>query len=186
MSHAPVVMLESPVGSGDHALGPETAPVTLLEYGDFECPFCARAYPVVKELRRHFGDDLRFVFRHTPRSNTHPHAEHAAEAAEAAASQGKFWEMYDRLFEHQGALRDEDLAAHAAAIGLDGARFAGEFGTHVHAAKVRAQEATGAHSVLATPTFFLDGVRFDDTPDRATLEQAITQAVERARTAARA
>ena len=182
MSHAPVVTLESPVGAGDHALGPPTAPVTLVEYGDFECPYCARAYPVVKELRQRFGDDLRFVFRHTPRANTHPHAERAAEATEAAASQGKFWEMHDRLFERPSALDDEDLAAHASAIGLDGARFANEFRTHAHAAKVRAQEATGAHSVLTTPTFFINGVRFDDTPDRATLGQAI----ERARAAARA
>ena len=181
MSHAPAVMLESPVGASDHALGPETAPVTLVEYGDFECPYCARAYPVVKELKREFGDDVRLVFRHTPRSNTHPHAEHAAEAVEAAASQGKFWEMHDRLFEHPDALRDEDLAAHASAIGLDEKRFASEFGSHVHAAKVRAQEATGAHTVLATPTFFINGVRFDDTPDRPTLEQALRQALTQAK-----
>jgi protein-disulfide isomerase len=175
MTHAPV-MLESPVGAGDHAQGPQTAPVTLVEYGDFECPYCGRAYPVVKELKRQFGDDLRFVFRHTPRAVTHPHAQHAAEAAEAAASQGKFWEMHDRLFEHQSALRDEDLAEHASAIGLDATRFGDDLRTHAFASKVRAQEATGAHSVLATPTFFINGVRFDDSPDRATLENAIEHA----------
>jgi protein-disulfide isomerase len=176
MSHAPVVKLESPVGASDHALGPATAPVTLVEYGDFECHYCGRAYPVVKELERRFGGDLRFVFRHTPRSNTHPHAQHAAEAAEAAATQGKFWDMHDRLFEHQDALGDEDLAAHAAAIGLDAARFGEELHTHTHASKVHAQEATGAHSVLATPTFFINGVRFDDSPDLPTLQQAIESA----------
>jgi protein-disulfide isomerase len=180
MTHAPIVMLESPVEASDHAQGQPTAPVTLIEYGDFECPYCGRAYPVVKELRRHFGDDLRFVFRHTPRAITHPHAQHAAEAAEAAGAQGKFWEMHDRLFEHAGALRDEDLAEHASAIGLDTTRFGNDLRTHAFASKVHAQEATGAHSVLATPTFFINGVRFDDTPDRATLEQAI----ERARRAA--
>lgn len=180
MTHAPAVMLESPVEASDHARGPQIARVTLVEYGDFECPYCGRAYPVVKELKRQFGDDLRFVFRHTPRAITHPHAQHAAEAAEAAGAQGKFWEMHDRLFEHQGALRDEDLAEHALAIGLDVTRFKSDLQTHAFAAKVHAQEATGAHSVLATPTFFINGARFDDTPDRATLEQAI----ERARRAA--
>jgi protein-disulfide isomerase len=150
--------------------------VTLVEYGDFECPYCGRAYPVVKELKRHFGDDLRFAFRHTPRAITHPHAQHAAEAAEAADGQGKFWAMHDQLFEHQGALGDEDLAAHAAAIGLDVKRFNDDLRTHAFASKVHAQEATGAHSVLATPTFFINGVRFDGTPDRPTLEQAIERA----------
>jgi protein-disulfide isomerase len=180
MTHAPVVMLESPVEASDHFQGPQTAPVTLVEYGDFECPYCGRAYPVVKELKRHFGDDLRFVFRHTPRAITHPHALHSAEAAEAADAQGKFWEMHDRLFEHQGALRDEDLVQHASAIGLDVTRFENDLRTHAFASKVHAQETTGAHSVLTTPTFFINAVRFDDTPDRATLEQAI----ERARRAA--
>jgi protein-disulfide isomerase len=176
MSHAPVVTLESPVGASDHALGPATAPVTLVEYGDFECHYCARAFPVVKELRRRFGDSLRVVFRHTPRSNTHPHAQHAAEAAEVAAAQGKFWDMHDRLFEHQEALGDDDLAAHASAIGLDGARFGSDLRTHVYTAKVHAQEATGAHSVLSTPTFFINGVRFDDSPDLETLQKAIDRA----------
>jgi protein-disulfide isomerase len=183
MPHAPVVLLESPVGPSDHALGPATAPVTLVEYGDFECHYCGRAYLVVKELKRRFGDSLRVVFRQTPRSNTHPHAEHAAEAAEAAAAQGKFWDMHDRLFEHQEALRDEDLAAHAAAIGLDAARFAGDFKTHAYASTVHAQEATGAHSVLATPTFFINGVRFDDNPDLPTLQSAIESARASATTA---
>jgi protein-disulfide isomerase len=176
MSQVPVVMLESPVTASDHSRGPETAPVTLVEYGDFECHYCGRAYPVVKELGRRFGDTLRFVFRHTPRFNTHPHAQHAAEAAEAAAAQGKFWEMHDRLMEHQEALRDEDLVAHAAAIGLDTTRFADDLRKHAYASKVHAQEATGAHSVLATPTFFINGVRFDDNPDLPTLEQAIGRA----------
>jgi protein-disulfide isomerase len=176
MTHATVVLLESPVEASDHARGPQTASVTLVEYGDFECPYCGRAYPVVKELMRHLGDDLRFVFRHTPRGITHPHAQHAAEAAEAADAQGKFWEMHDQLFEHQGALRDEDLAEHASAIGLDMTRFKNDLRTHAFASKVHAQEATGAHSVLATPTFFINGVRFDDTPDRPTLEQALERA----------
>ncbi len=176
MSHAPAVMLESPVGATDHVLGPKSAPVTLVEYGDFECHYCGRAFPVLKELERRFGEGLRFVFRHTPRTNQHPHAQHAAEAAEAAAAQGRFWEMHDRLFEHQDSLRDEDLAAHASAIGLDTTRFADAMRTHEYAPLVHAQEASGAHSVLSTPTFFINGVRFDDTPDLATLQRAIEAA----------
>lgn len=180
MPHPPVVTLESPVGPTDHARGAATALVTLVEYGDFECHYCGRSYPIVNELQRRFGDTLRFVFRHTPRSNTHPHAQHAAEAAEAAAVQDKFWEMHDRLFEHQAALGDEDLMAHAAAIHLDTVRFATELSAHVYAARVHAQAATGAHSVLATPTFFINAVRFDDTPDLPTLGAAIEGAARAA------
>src|ERR1700735_1189422 len=105
MPHSPVT-LERPVGPEDHARGSLSAPVTLVEYGDFECPFCARAYPVVKQLLARFGNELAFVFRHPPRATSHPHAEHAAEATEAAGAQGKFWEMHDRLFENQGAITD--------------------------------------------------------------------------------
>ncbi len=176
MSHVPVVTLEIPVGPSDHARGPASAPVTLVEYGDFECHYCGRSYPVVKELERHFAGGLRFVFRHTPRTNSHPHAQHAAEAAEAAAAQGKFWEMHDRLFEHQDALRDEDLASHASAIGLDAKRFGEAMTTHAFASTVHAQEATGAHTVLSTPTFFINGIRFDDSPDLQTLQKAIERA----------
>lgn len=179
MSIAPVV-LEVPVSADDHALGSEKAPVTLIEYGDFECHYCARAFPVVKALEKQFGSSLRFVFRHTPRSNSHPHAQHAAEAAEAAGAQGKFWEMHDRLFLHQDALGDGDLAAHAAAIGLDTERFAMELRAHTYAARVHAQEATGAHSVRTTPTFFINGMRFDDSPDLPTLEVAIQRAAKSA------
>src|SRR5579859_7965349 len=101
----------------DHVVGPADAPLTLVEYGDFECPFCARSYPAVKAIRRELGDRLRFVYRHFPRPE-HPHARHAAEASEAAAAQGRFWQMHDTLFEHQNALADGDLVGYAAAIGL--------------------------------------------------------------------
>ncbi len=178
MSHTPVVLLEVPVNATDHVRGSQSAPVTLVEYGDFECHYCGRAYPVLKDLELRLGAVLRVVFRHTPRSNTHPHAQHAAEAAEAAAAQGKFWEMHDRLFEHQDALGDGDLIAHAAAIGLDGVRFASDLRTHVYAPRVHAQAATGAHSVLATPTFFVNSVRFDDTPDLPTLQAALEGAAQ--------
>jgi protein-disulfide isomerase len=180
MPHTPVVLLEAPVDSSDHARGPQNAPVTLVEYGDFECHYCGRAFPVVKDLELRLRDVLRFVFRHTPRSNTHPHAQHAAEAAEAAGAQGRFWEMHDRLFEHQDALGDGDLVAHAAAIGLDAERFASDLRTHAFASRVHAQAATGAHSVLATPTFFVNAVRFDDNPDLATLQAALERAARAA------
>src|SRR5207247_2032781 len=98
---------------------PDNAPVTLVEYGDFECPHCGRAYPIVKEVRRRLGDDLRYVFRHFPLTQSHPHAEQAAEAAEAAGAKGEFWAMHDELFTHQDALDDVDLAGYAARIGLD-------------------------------------------------------------------
>src|SRR6516165_9759172 len=108
--------LSAPVNADhDHVVGPSNAAVTLVEYGDFECPFCGRSYPAVHQVRDELGDRLRFVFRHFPRPE-HPHARHAAEAAEAASAQGHFWEMHDRLFEHQNALADDDLVGYAAAI----------------------------------------------------------------------
>src|SRR5919199_5615233 len=111
--------LPLPVAERDHIQGPSTAPVTLVEYGDYECPYCGAAHPIVKEVQRRLGDRLRFVFRHFPLTNVHPHAQHAAEAAEAAGAQGKFWAMHDTLFEHQRALDDAHLEEHAAALGLD-------------------------------------------------------------------
>src|SRR5438105_6952804 len=121
----------------DHILGPADAPVTLVEYGDFECPFCARSYPAVRAIRRQLGDQLRFVYRHFPRPE-HPHARHAAEAAEAAASQGEdhFWAMHDVLFEHQQALDDEHLVAYAAQLGLDVERFSHDLEHHLYVERV--------------------------------------------------
>ena len=118
---------------GDHIRGPEDAPVTLVEYGDFECPYCGRAEPVLRELLADFGDELRFVFRHLPLSDVHPRAQLAAEAAEAAAAQGKFWEMHDKLFEHQDALAPSDLVRYAEELGLDADRFRDELRRRVYA-----------------------------------------------------
>src|SRR6476646_7201477 len=115
-------LLTLPVSERDHIQGPADAPVTLVEYGDYECPHCGRAYPVVKAIQRHFGRRLRFVFRNFPLAEAHPHAAHAAEAAEAAAAQGRFWEMHDSLFEHQQALDDRHLVEYAGALGLDTSR----------------------------------------------------------------
>ena len=174
----------------DHILGPADAPVTLVEYGDFECPFCARSYPAVKQIRRELGDRLRFVFRHFPRPE-HPHARHAAEAAEAAAAQGHFWHMHDMLFEHQRALEDKDLVGYAAAIGLDVDRFEHDLTTHVYLERVHADlQSAARNGVHGTPTFFINGVKhegpdtFDDlmsaTREQFPDEQAPLDAVDEA------
>ncbi|MGH7652813.1 MAG: DsbA family protein, partial [Gemmatimonadaceae bacterium] len=154
--------LVTPVGEHDHTIGSGTAPVTLVEYGDFECPHCGRAHPIVQSVRRFMDDRLRFVFRHFPLSEAHPHAEHAAEAAEAAGAQGRFWEMHDMLFDHQDALEDEDLEMYAAKIGIDPHRVARELAAATYAKRIRADFRSGIRSgVNGTPTFFINGVRYD-------------------------
>ncbi|MDB5310449.1 MAG: bdbD [Gemmataceae bacterium] len=171
---APTARLTVPVTAADHVLGPPAAPVTLVEYGDFECPFCGQAHGVVRALREQLGRQLRFVFRHFPLTTVHPHAQHAAEAAEAAGAEGKFWEMHDVLFEHQDALEDSDLVRYAAALGLDQTRFILELAGHVHAARVRADFLGGVRSgVNGTPTFFINGWRHDGPFDFDTLLEAI-------------
>ena len=157
------VHLDPPVDPAvDHVRGPVDAPLTLVEFGDVECPFCGKATGVVGELRGRFGDELRYVFRHLPLVDVHPHAELAAEATEAAGAQGAFWAMHDRLFAHQEELEVPDLLNHAAALGLDLERFTRELGEETHAARVRddvaGAEASGVHG---TPTFFVNGVRHD-------------------------
>src|SRR5882762_6169944 len=119
MSDSDIVRLKNGVGERDHIAGPSSAPVTLLEYGNFECIHCGHAYPVIKDLQKLLGDNLRFVFRHFPSVRTHPHSLRAAEAAEAAAAQHKFWEMHDELFTHQQALEDRDLSRYGRRIGLN-------------------------------------------------------------------
>src|SRR6202790_2984928 len=108
-----------PLAGRDHIQGAINAPLTLVEYGDYECPYCGEAHPVVKTIQKRLGNRLCFAFRNFPLVNSHPHAEHAAEAAEAAGAQGKYWEMHDMLFENQSALEDEDLAEYAGTLGLD-------------------------------------------------------------------
>jgi protein-disulfide isomerase len=161
----------------DHIQGrPDTA-VTLVEYGDYECPYCGEAYPIMKEVQARMGERLRFVFRNFPITTAHPHAERAAEAAEAAASQGKFWEMHDTLYENQRRLRDEDLHAHAERLGLDVAMFDEEMAEHVHAERVHEDFMSGVRSgVNGTPTFYINGVRHDDSYDAETLSAALERA----------
>ena len=154
--------LDSPVGERDHVQGPATASVVLVEYGDYECPYCRAAVAIVDELRRVLPDELRFAFRPVPLENVHPHARRAAEAAEAAASQGKFFEMHATLFEHQDALEDDDLLRYAAELDLDTARFRDELAAHTHAERIREDFRGGVRSgVRGTPTFYLDEVRYD-------------------------
>lgn len=150
------------VGAEDHVIGPDDAPVTLVEYGDYECPSCGMAHPVVKAIQRRMGDQLRFVFRPFPLSESHPHAAHAAEAAEAAASQGKFWQMHGMLFENQDRLTDADLLRYASALALDVDLVAQEIEEEKYEAQLHASFRSGVRSgVNGTPTFFINGERHD-------------------------
>ena len=156
--HAP--RLAVPVSENDHAQGPADAPVTLVEYGDYECPYCGRAHPVVKALQQRMGGRLRFVFRNFPLNTLHEHAGVAAQAAEAAAAQGKFWEMHDLLYEHQDDLAD--VQQYALRLGLEIYRFESDLSGEKHAKRVRDDFRGGVRSgVNGTPTFFINGARYD-------------------------
>ncbi len=161
----------------DHTQGPADAPVTLVEYGDYECPYCGRAHPIVKEVQERLGDKLRFVFRNFPITTSHPRAEHAAEAAEAAGAQGQFWSMHDLIYESQPRLSDEDLRSYAEQVGLDVERFDRELADHSYAERVRDDFMGGVRSgVNGTPTFFINGARYDDPYDADTLTAALERA----------
>jgi len=173
---SPSAKLQPPVGANDHVEGPAKAPVTLVEYGDYECPYCGEAYPVVKALQKRLGDQVRFVFRNFPLAEAHPHAEHAAEAAEAAGAQGKFWEMHDLLYENQDALEDGDLVRYAQALHLDVPRFVKEMEAHAYIERVRADFSSGVRSgVNGTPSFFINGARHDGPFDLGSLLAAIEE-----------
>ena len=167
--------LLTPVDADDHAMGPTTAPMTLVEYGDFECPQCGLAYPILKRVQRQLGDRLRLVFRHFPISAAHPHAQHAAETAEAAAVQAEFWRMHDALYEHQDRLDDSSLIKYAKALDLDVGRVERELAEGVYRSWVRDDFLGGVRSgVNGTPTFFLNGVRYDgDWTDEAAFATAL-------------
>ena len=165
----------------DHIRGPvEDALVTLVEYGDFECPYCGQAEPAVRGLIREYGE-LRFVFRHLPLTDVHPHAQLAAEASEAAAEQGAFWEMHDSLMDHQGALTFGDLVRYAGDLGLDTARFAADLRKHVGSARVAEDiDSADLATVSGTPTFFINGIRYYGAYDLAALKEAVRAAKARA------
>lgn len=169
--------LNQPVTERDHTLGPANAPVTLVEYGDFECPHCGAAFPVIEHLRKELGDRLRFVYRHFP-LEMHEYAQIAAEAAEAADSQDAFWKMHDTLLRHQSELDVPHLLHYAGRLGLNEAQVQRELSAHLHRDRVQADMLSGSRSgVHGTPTFFINGVRYEGGMDglRDALEQAAGQ-----------
>jgi protein-disulfide isomerase len=179
MSNAsPRGTLTPPVGKHDHIQGPSTAAITLVEYGDYQCPFCGNIQPVIKKLQKHYGDQLRFIFRNFPQARVHAYAQRAAEAAEAADGQGKFWEMHDYLYEHREALDVENLARAAGVLDLDKVKFDREVAERVYADRVERDIQSGNDSgVGGTPTIFINGVRNNDDDDFETLKAKIEEAI---------
>jgi protein-disulfide isomerase len=166
--------LKVPIGPGDHIQGGEDAQCTLVEYGDYECPHCGAAYPIVQRLQKHFGHRLRFVYRNFPLSQMHPHAESAAETAEFAAGKGRFWEMHDLLFENQTQLGPGLYANLCEQLSLDAKELHEALSGKVYQAHVRSDFTGGVRSgVNGTPTFFIDGERYDDSFDYPTFVGAI-------------
>jgi protein-disulfide isomerase len=164
------------VTAKDHIQGPATAPVTLVEYGDYQCPSCGDAYPLIKKLQKYFGDKLRFVFRNFP-LEMHPYAEHAAETAEFAAAHGKFWEMHDLLYKHQANLKDATLQKLAAQLKLATDQLTHALNNGNYTARVKADLDSGVSSgVTGTPMFYINGNLYDDAYDYNTLVAAIEAA----------
>jgi protein-disulfide isomerase len=175
---APPFTLAVPVNHTDHIEGPANARVTLVEYGDFECPSCAQAYHAVNMLLKHFAGRLHFVFRHYPLREVHPHAELAAEAAEAAGAQGKFWQMHALLFDNQLHLKPNSLRQYAAKLELDLARFDFELEDHVYLQRIQEHVAGGRNSGLrGTPGFFVNGALLDVSFGFEPLQAAIDAAL---------
>lgn len=174
MTSTPGARLRRPVGEDDHIEGPEDAPVTFVEYGDYECPHCRQAHSIVNELQGLLGDQFRYVFRNFPITTVHPNAQLAAEAAEAAGAQGKFWEMHDALFQTEGPLEKEKILQLATNLELDIERFQRELDEQVYAERMREDFLDGARSgVNGTPTFFINGLRYDGPWDIESLKEEI-------------
>lgn len=165
------------VNERDHVRGPARASITLVEYGDFQCPFCGAAHPALLNIEKRFRRDLRFVFRHFPLTELHPFALLAAEAAEAAGVQGQFWQMHDMLFENQSNLTPEDLVGYATELDLDVNAFVADLDSHRHLQKIRENFMGGVRSgVNGTPCLFINGERFNGPADEALLARAIEAA----------
>lgn len=165
-----------PITDADHVRGDERAAVTLVEFGDYECPGCGEAYLVIERIESELGDAVRFVFRHFPYSRLHPHAELAAQAAEAAGAQRRFWEMHDVLFENQEALEFDDLVRYAEQLSLDLDRFRDDLKSEKYLERVRSDFRSGVQNgVFGTPTIFLNGVRHNEGTDYETLTAAIAR-----------
>jgi protein-disulfide isomerase len=161
--------LKRAISEADHHQGPLDASVVLVEYGDYECPYCGEEYPELKAVQKEFGDKICFVFRNFPLSQVHPHAERAAEFAEAAATVGKFWEMHDMLYEHQQALDDQSLIRYAQRLGLDGALIDAALDDK-YLERIRKDFSGGVRSgVNGTPCLFINGVRYNGARDAASL-----------------
>jgi protein-disulfide isomerase len=172
-----MAQLSLPVGERDHIAGASDSPIVLVEYGDYECPHCGHAYPIVKKIQKTLGSKLAFVFRNFPLADAHPHAEMAAEAAEAAGKLGSFWAMHDIIFEHQTHLDNAHLVQYAAQIGVDEQKFLDLLERRTEAGRVRQDFISGARSgVNGTPTFFINGVRYDDSWEYERLLQALESA----------
>ena len=171
------IKLTLPVSeSRDHIQGPVNAPITLVEYGDYECPYCGQAYMIIKEIQERLGSKLCFVFRNFPLTKVRPHAYKAAIAAETAAAQGKFWDMYDYLFKHGQVVNDDNLRQSAAKLGLNVARFDREFLARTYSSHVDEDIQSGKSSgVKSTPTFFINGDRYNNSWDLDTLLNALDE-----------
>ncbi len=167
-----------PVGERDHSDGSADAALVLLEYGDYQCPYCGAAYPIVKQIQKHFGPRLRFVFRNFPITNAHPRAEWAAEVAEAASAQDRFWPMHDFLYEHQSSLDDATVfLREAKRLRLDAKRLDLEVSEHAYLPKIQEDYTSGIRSgVNGTPTFYINGVRYDGYPELVPLVAALDAA----------
>jgi protein-disulfide isomerase len=164
----------------DHVQGSLSAPVVLLEYGDYECPDCLNAWPIVQQLQREFGPQLAFVFRHYPQSSIHPHASAAAQAAEAAGAQGKYWEMHDQLFGHQQDLAALDLTHLALQLGLEVYRFQSSLDDERLAQKIREDSEGGRQcGVRGTPTFFFNGRRYRGAANLEAMQREIRSLLDR-------
>ena len=181
MPPRPDFHLTQPVTTVDHVLGPDHAPVILVEYGDFECPNCKQAAPAVKLLLERFEEQVKFAFRHFPLEDVHPHALMAAEAAECAGAQGRFWPMHDLLFAHQDHLKPKNLHSYAEQVGLDMARYVAEMDDHVYLQRVREHIESGLKSgARGTPSFFLNGRIQDVSFGMRSLFDAVEAALRQA------
>jgi protein-disulfide isomerase len=177
---APPARLTLPVGARDHLRGSASAPLTLLEYGDFECPQCERAFGILGEVQRRFGDRLRFVFRNFPLTSSHPHAQHAAEAAEWAAAHGAFWQMHDALYADPRALADGQILDRARTLGLPARSLEAAWANHTYIPRVKEDFQSGlASGVTGTPAFFINGVRHQGLWDADSLTIALDSAARR-------
>jgi protein-disulfide isomerase len=166
--------IDPPLGPDDHVSGDPSAPLELVMYGDFECPYCAAAQSILARVRSRLGDELRFAFRHFPLREIHPHAGHAAEVSEAAAAQDAFWEMHDALYAARGRLGDRDLILHAGGLGLDAERVARELRAHSHLARVERDLSYARRAGLrGTPAFYVNGRLFEGTYDAGSLVEAL-------------